>query len=85
MSDIKGSKSVLSSIDIPCFASAVPIVYQNHPGYLAYLDSIERNVPQYKTIQQNKKWQVIKHVISELQEQGREFQVCIMLLLPFVA
>jgi len=74
MSDTKASKSALSSIDVPCFASAVPIVYQNHPGYLAYLDIIERNVSLYKSMQQNKKWHVIKSIIAELQEQGREFQ-----------
>jgi len=78
MSDTKppssgGRSGPLSSMNIPCFASAVPVVYHNHPGYVSYLDHIERTVPLYNTSKPNQKWHVIRSIITELQKDGLEF------------
>ena len=78
MSDTKppssgGISGPLSSMNIPCFASAVPVVYHNHPGYVSYLDHIERTVPLYNASKPNQKWHVIRSIITELQKDGLEF------------
>jgi len=73
MSAFKPGSTALAPMNIPCFASAVPVIYHNHPGYGAYLDQIERSVPLYNTSKPNKKWHVIRNLITELLGEEREF------------